>query len=181
MLAPQGLGAAMMMPIAGRASDRTGAGKVVLVGLGFLLVGMLAFTQVADDTSYWLLGSAQFVLGLGMGATMMPAMTAAFQTMQRQQVARATTAMNIIQRVGGSIGVALLSVVLSHQLGGGQLGRTLPGTDIAGAFGTTFWWAFGIAALAAIPALVLPRRKPEPAELPAGEVPAEAAAEALAA
>src|SRR4051794_11885062 len=186
MLAPQGFGAALMMPIAGRATDRTGAGKVVLLGLSFLLVGMFAWTQVGADTSFWLLGSAQFVLGLGMGATMMPAMTAAFQTMARPQVARATTAMNIIQRVGGSIGVALLSVVLSHHLGGGQLGAPGAGVggpeQIADAFGTPFWWSRPLVAAAIVPALMLPRQKPSASEETAHEVaPAEAAAEALAA
>jgi EmrB/QacA subfamily drug resistance transporter len=159
LLAPQGLGAAIMMPIAGYVTDRTGAGKVVLAGLGLVLVGLFAFTQVGPHTSFWLLGSAQFVMGLGMGSTMMPAMTAAFQTMQRAQVARATTAMNIIQRVGGSIGVALLSVVLSHQLGGGGLQRA-GGPGAADAFGHTFWWALALVAAAGVPALLLPRRKP---------------------
>jgi EmrB/QacA subfamily drug resistance transporter len=155
LLAPQGLGAAIMMPIAGRLTDQRGPGKVVVGGLALVLAGLLAFTQVGPHTSLWLLGGAQFVMGLGMGSTMMPAMTAAFQTMERPQVARATTAMNIIQRVGGSIGVALLSVVLSHQLAGARRGG-----NIAAAFGHTFWWALALMAAALIPALLLPRSRP---------------------
>ena len=175
LLAPQGLGAAIMMPIAGRLTDRIGPGKVVLVGLVPLLIGLAGFTQVTDHTSYALLIGCQFLMGLGMGSTMMPAMTAAFQSMQRGQVARATTAINIIQRVGGSIGVALLSVVLTHELGGGGLARHA-GPGAAGAFGNTFWWALVLMALAALPALFLPRSRAA-----ATQVPAEAAAEAMAA
>jgi hypothetical protein len=108
---------------------------------------------------------------------MMPAMTAAYQTLQRQQLARATTALNIIQRVGGSIGTALLSVVLTHGLasrlpGGNEGGlaaaqsvgpaaRERIAPDIAEAFGHTFWWAAGIIVLAVIPALLLPRHRPQ--------------------
>jgi EmrB/QacA subfamily drug resistance transporter len=188
LLAPQGVGAALMMPIAGKITDDVGPGKVVLTGLTFLLIGMLGFTQVGADTSFWILGGAQFFMGLGMGAAMMPAMTAAYQTLQRQQMARATTALNIIQRVGGSIGTALLSVVLTHQLasrlpdgGAGGLGaaQSLPAgardaaaPKIAEAFGHTFWWGLGIIVLAIVPALLLPRTKPAapPAE---GTAPAE--------
>jgi hypothetical protein len=130
-------------------------------------------------------------MGLGMGASMMPAMSAAYQTLQRNQLARATTALNIIQRVGGSIGTALLSVVLTHQLvsripsadgsglaaaqsaGVAEKARLAP--TIADAFGNTFWWAAGIIALATIPALMLPRHKPQ---VPAAPVAEQEAAEA---
>jgi EmrB/QacA subfamily drug resistance transporter len=188
LLAPQGLGAAIMMPIAGRLTDQRGPGKVVVGGLALVLAGLLAFTQVGPHTSLWLLGGAQFVMGLGMGSTMMPAMTAAFQTMERPQVARATTAMNIIQRVGGSIGTAFLSVVLTHQLssrlpgngnGGLSAAQSVPASarahvtpKIAEAFGTTFWFGAAVIALAVIPALLLPRHKPE---APAAPEAAEAA------
>ena len=155
----------------------------VLGGLSLLLVGMLGFTQVGADTSFVFLGGSQFLMGLGMGAAMMPAMSAAYQTLQRQQVARATTALNIIQRVGGSIGTAFLSVVLTHQLssrlpGAGEQGlgaaqslspaaRETVTPKIAEAFGHTFWFAAGVLLLAFIPASLLPRRKapqPEPPE-----------------
>ena len=33
LMAPQGLGAAMVMPIAGRLTDRLGGGRIALVGL----------------------------------------------------------------------------------------------------------------------------------------------------
>ncbi|QEC49453.1 DHA2 family efflux MFS transporter permease subunit [Baekduia soli] len=182
LLAPQGVGAALMMPVAGKITDQAGPGKVVLGGLVLLLLGMLGFTRVGADTSFWFLGGSQFLLGMGMGATMMPAMSAAYQTLARPQVARATTALNIIQRVGGSIGTATLSVVLTHQLAGrlpgaGQSGlsaaQSVPASAraevaprIAEAFGHTFWWAVGVIVLAVIPALLLPRRRPS---LPTGE------------
>lgn len=174
LLAPQGLAAAMMMPLSGKLTDTHGPGKVVLGGLVLLVIGLFGWTHVGVDTPLWFTASCQFVLGLGMGASMMPAMAAAYQEMTRDQVARATTALNIIQRVGGSIGVALLSVVLTHQLnsvlpaaaaGDGLTGaQTLPAAareqvlpGVADAFGHTFWWSLAIAAIAAVPALWLPR------------------------
>ncbi|HEU4973738.1 MAG TPA: DHA2 family efflux MFS transporter permease subunit [Baekduia sp.] len=197
LLAPQGLGAALMMPIAGKLSDRNGPGKVVLSGLCLLVIGIGLFTQVSADTSFWLMGATQFVLGLGMGSTMMPAMTAAYQSLEHQQIARATTALNIIQRVGASIGTALLSVVLSHELAsqlGSRAGNGLAAAQgapaaareavapkIADAFGHTFWWSAAIVLLAFLPALMLPRTPPAPAAAPTGEAAgAEAEAPVLA-
>jgi len=180
LIAPQGLGAAMMMPLSGKLTDSRGAGTVVIGGLGLIALGLFGWTQVEVDTSLYFTAGCQFVLGLGMGASMMPAMAAAYQEMTRDQVARATTALNIIQRVGGSIGVALLSVVLTHQLNSvlpaAAAGHGLSGAQslpagareqviggVAEAFGHTFWWSLGIAALAVIPALWLPRKRPEEA------------------
>jgi EmrB/QacA subfamily drug resistance transporter len=184
LLIPQGVGAAVMMPIAGRLTDRSGAGRVVIAGLLVIIVGFFSFTQVTATTSYWLIGGSLFLLGLGMGATMMPAMSAAFQTMTHDAVPRATAALNILQRVGGSIGTALLSVVLSDQLvdrfpkaaGGNALGvvQNVPpavhdkvAPQIASAFAHTFWWALALVALALVPALLLPRRRPADPDEPA--------------
>ena len=47
---------------------------------------------------------------------MMPAMAAAYSTLERWQVPRATPMLNVMQRVGGSLGTAVLAVVLQHEL-----------------------------------------------------------------
>ncbi|MEI2703647.1 MAG: DHA2 family efflux MFS transporter permease subunit [Baekduia sp.] len=176
LLAPNGVAAAIAMPIAGRYTDRHGAGHVVRLGLLFLGVGLFGFTHVSTDTSFWFMAGCQVLLGLGMGSAMMPSMAAAYQQMKHEQVARATTALNILQRAGGAIGIALLSVVLTHQLtstlpgGAGENG--LSGTQslppqareqmlpaVAHAFGHTFWWALAIAVVAVIPSLWLPTER----------------------
>ena len=61
-----------------------------------------------------------------------------------------------IQRLGGAIGTALFAIVLSRQAGAGAFGSGGAGA-LAGAFGTTFWVAAGLIALAVVPALLLPR------------------------
>ena len=81
LLAPQGLGAMLTMPIAGRLTDKMGPGKFVLGGLALIAVGMGVFTQLTDTTSYVLILGSLFVMGLGMGMTMMPIMTAALATL----------------------------------------------------------------------------------------------------
>ena len=81
LLAPQGIGAMITMPIAGILADRIGPGKIVLVGITVITVGMAMFTQIGADTSYAYILGALFVMGLGMGGTMMPIMTAALATL----------------------------------------------------------------------------------------------------
>ncbi len=44
----------------------------------------------------------------------MPAMAAAFASLQRSELSDATPQLNVLQRVGGSIGTAVLAVVLQR-------------------------------------------------------------------
>ncbi|KAA1422647.1 DHA2 family efflux MFS transporter permease subunit [Mumia zhuanghuii] len=119
LLVPQGVGAMLTMPIGGMLTDKIGPGKIVLTGLALTAAGMAVFTQVAADTSYWILLPGLFVMGLGMGLTMMPTMTAALATLTDHTIARGSTLMNIVQQVAASIGTAVFSVVLTNQLSGG--------------------------------------------------------------
>jgi EmrB/QacA subfamily drug resistance transporter len=168
LMAPQGIGAAAAMPLAGRFTDRIGGGRVAVFGLTVLTIATIPFAFLKADTSYDLLAGLLVLRGLGIGASMMPAMAAAYAALDRAEVPRATSALNVMQRIGGSLGTALLAVVLQGQItdrlpaaGGGTLGR-LPDAvrervadPLAAAFAATFWWAVAFSAIAIIPAVVL--------------------------
>jgi EmrB/QacA subfamily drug resistance transporter len=180
LLAPQGLGAMVTMPIAGLLADKTGARKIVMVGIVLITLGMVTFTQVGPDTSYALLLGSLFVMGLGMGATMMPIMTAALQTLTDHNLARGSTLMNIVQQVAGSVGTALMSVVLTNAYQSRDAANTLVQasqdpklmgslspqaiarglSQMADSFGVTFVVATVLIALCLVPAAMLSNRKP---------------------
>jgi EmrB/QacA subfamily drug resistance transporter len=183
LMAPQGLGAMIAMPIAGRITDRVGAYKIVPIGVLVMIAGTIAYTQVTTTTSETLLAGALFVRGLGLGMSMMPSMSAAYQTLNAPQIPRATTTINILRQVGGSFGTAILAVILQRQIvsqlgkvagSGNLIGGTasIPEaarTQVAVAFGNSFWWAVGLSAIGIIPALWLPRVKPRSAPADAEE------------
>src|SRR5215218_8648055 len=187
LLAPQGFGAMIAMPIAGRLTDRTGVGRIVPVGLILVALSFLGLTQLEGDTSYWTFGGLLFVMGLGMGATMMPTFSGAMQTLRRAAIARASTTLNINQQVSASIGTAVLSVLLANAIaerlpGGGAGGgigdaaavpadvRAQLAGPLAEAFGSTFWWALVLVLIAlAVSTPLLPTQKPEPVDDPAAD------------
>ncbi|WP_317983783.1 DHA2 family efflux MFS transporter permease subunit [Nocardioides campestrisoli] len=116
LLAPQGIGAMLTMPVAGFLVDKIGPGKIVMTGVAVITLGMGLFTQIDAETSYTYLLTALFIMGLGMGATMMPIMTAALATLTDHTIARGSTLLNIQQQVAASIGTALFSVILTDRL-----------------------------------------------------------------
>ena len=174
LLAPQGIGAAVMLPISGRLTDRLGGGPVVVAGVSVIALATVPWVFVTSHTPYALLGALLFVRGMGLGASIQPTTAAAYAVLESSQVPRATAALNTLRQVGGSIGTALLAVVLQHESaaalsarggagGGGLLGPLPPGEreqisgPLATAFGHTFMWALAIALLAIIPAVALLR------------------------
>jgi EmrB/QacA subfamily drug resistance transporter len=128
LVAPQGLGAMLTMPIAGRLVDKMPIGRIAPFGLLLIVLGMFGLTQIDESTSYVLIIGCLFVMGLGMGATMMPLFTSALKTLSAHEVARGSTLLNINQQVASSCGVALMSVVLTNHLNDSPV---IPGTEKA--------------------------------------------------
>jgi EmrB/QacA subfamily drug resistance transporter len=179
LVAPQGIGAMVTMPIAGTLSDRLPVGRIVPVGLLLIIVGMFGLTQVDANTSYGFLIADLVVMGFGMGSTMMPLFTSALKTLKSHEVARGSTLLNIVQQIASSVGVAVMSVILTARLNDSpfangataiQTGRAPAGSlspadfasglvDAASGFATTYWVAWALVVLTLVPTYFLPRRQ----------------------
>jgi EmrB/QacA subfamily drug resistance transporter len=150
LLAPQGLGTALAMPVAGRLTDTHGPRRVVFAGSVVLVVSTAVLTQLTATTSYWLLAGVLLLRGLGFGATMMPAMAAGYRNLPPTAAGHASSVLQILSRVGGTLGAALMAVILAQQVTGT--------TDVAGAYADTMWWATVITAVGTVCTLLLPGR-----------------------
>jgi MFS family permease len=172
----QGIGMALILPLAGRLTDRFGGGPMALYGVTVTVVATIPFAMLGAHTPVPYIAAAMIFRGTGIGFAFMPAMTAAFASLKRSQLADATPQMNVLQRVGGSIGTALFAVVLQRALAGAHT----PAAEAA-AFGAAFWAAMIMAALALFPCIVLVRAERAARLESAAAAPPEALAEAVAA
>src|SRR5215467_6726393 len=172
LLAPQGLGAACAISLAGFLTDKVGARWVVPFGVALALAGTAMYARIGVSTPYWSLALALFLVGAGLGATITPSMAAAFQDLPRAVMGHATSAINVVQRVAGSVGSALLAVVLQGSITGslpgfrGGIGQAaaLAGASpraalaVSHAFAVSFGVALALSAVALVPAVLLPGR-----------------------
>jgi MFS family permease len=145
LLAPQALGSAVVLVLGGKLLVRFGPRMMMLAGIGLSLLGTIAFTQLGDGPSPLLLTVSLLVRGLGLGATTTPGMTMLYGSLDRSRIPRAASAINVVNRIGGSLGTALLVAVLHSEPSG------------AGSFGTTFTWALGLSVLSLVPAVFFPK------------------------
>ena len=174
LMAPQGIGAAFIMRKAGSITDRVGPRRIVPFGILLMAAATVPFAFVTTSTTEVLLAVTLFARGLGLGLTMMPITAAAYFDLNHAEIPKATTTMNIVRQVGGSVATALFAVVLERQIvahlgtaakrAGGSSGIIsaavkLPprvADPVAAAFAHTFWWSVGAILLAFIPTLFLP-------------------------
>jgi EmrB/QacA subfamily drug resistance transporter len=174
LVGPQGLGMLVAMPVAGRLTDRFGGGRVALGGVSVLCLSTIPLAFIGAGASIAGISMVLLVRGVGIGFSFMPAMTAAFASLAPEQLSDATPQLNVLQRIGGAIGTAVLAVVLQRASGHGP-----SVTHLAHAFNTAYWWSFAIAALGLIPCLVLLRAENPRAKLTSGMANAEATIEPL--
>ncbi|WP_436698752.1 DHA2 family efflux MFS transporter permease subunit [Nocardioides sp. BYT-33-1] len=154
LLVPQGIGSLVSRAVVVRIVRRRGARVAAVVGFALTGLATVPFALVGPgdpsgaDATRWLLVGALLLRGLGIGMVVVPLMTVVFAGVDHDQVPHASIVARIGQQVGGSAGVALLSVVLVSAAGTG--GPAAPGFTVA------FWWTAGIAALATILSASLP-------------------------
>ncbi len=155
---PQGIGALVVMPIAGRLTERFGGGPIALIGVSILALTTIPFAFIGAHTSIVLISAILVLRGVSIGMSFMPAMTAAFASMRPDQLSDATPQINVLMRLGGAIGTAILAVALQRATVAHTVvpGHPTP-AGLADAFNVAYWFAFGIALLSLIPCFMLLR------------------------
>ncbi len=150
MLAPQAAGTAAVSLLTGRITDRVGPRPLMLCGLALALLGTvpLALLGHGPDPAPWLMATALVIRGAGLGLALVPGMSAVFVSVSRSDVPRAAGTVNVLNRLGGSLGTAVLTGILERSMASGRAPSA--------AFGTAFLWSCGLALLAFVPACFYP-------------------------
>ncbi|MCX2969342.1 MULTISPECIES: MDR family MFS transporter [Streptomyces] len=150
LLAPQGLGAAAGSVLVNRTIDRVAPRTLVVGGIALILVGTVPFTQLGHAPPDAVIASALAVRGVGMAMIGAPVMNIVYSRIEPEHLPRASGALSLLNTVGGSVGTAVLAVVLQGRL-------AARGAEVSWAFADTFWWVLGFCLVAAAGATRLPR------------------------
>ncbi|MGK5087073.1 DHA2 family efflux MFS transporter permease subunit [Bdellovibrionota bacterium FG-2] len=116
LMMPGALAVAFTMPIAGKLSDRVGARGPAVFGLCAVAYSMLMYRNIDITTSLWNVISPTLMRGVGMGFLMAPVMATAMNAVPRNKAGTTSSMLNLIQQVGGAIGIAFLATVLGHRI-----------------------------------------------------------------
>jgi EmrB/QacA subfamily drug resistance transporter len=150
LVAPTGIGAALAMRVGAKLTDRIGSGRTALAGGLISAAATVPFMLIGPDTSYLWLSVSMVVRGIGVGLCLMPAMTAAYRAVPPERISDGTVQLNVLNRLGGSVGTAVFTVVVQH-------GLNSPDFTVSGSFGAAYRWALAASVLASAPAILLAR------------------------
>ncbi len=132
LMAPLGLGMMCAYPLTGVLTARFGIRRLAAAGALLALVGTLPLPYMAGhDMLLPVLAISLFVRGAGMSAIGIPSITSGYASVRRQDLPMATTAMNIVQRLGGPTLTTLCATFLGWRLGSAPAPATVPNAFVA--------------------------------------------------
>lgn len=115
LMLPGSLILAVLMPGAGKLSDKLGARALTVTGLVLLGIFMYMYRYLDIDTTRWGIIYPTLIRGVGLAMMIAPISALAMNAVPKQKAGMASSMLNIIQQVGGSLGIAILSTVLSYR------------------------------------------------------------------
>ncbi|MRR56782.1 MAG: DHA2 family efflux MFS transporter permease subunit [Deltaproteobacteria bacterium] len=114
VLAPGGLATLIAMPLVGALIQKYDGRWVVLGGLVLGAWSMFMMQRFTLDASYWVFVWPRIVLGVGLGMIFVPLITITLSTIPKMEMGNATGINNLLRNIGGSVGIATATTLLSR-------------------------------------------------------------------
>jgi len=115
LMLPMALVVAVVLPIAGRMSDRMDGRIPITLGVLFSALSLywLSFVDLrtSSTTAYYML----MIRGLGIGFIFPPLMSMSLKSLPADKTASGSGLMNVSRQLGGAFGVAIVGVILERR------------------------------------------------------------------
>jgi EmrB/QacA subfamily drug resistance transporter len=165
--------------VAAAAVTRVGVKPALIFGMALFTVGLLYFTQVSPDGSYWAdLLPGFLIIGLGMPFAYVSITIAAVAGTKPQEAGLASGLINTSQQIGGAVGIAILtSIAVSHTDDAFATGAS-QSVALTDGFTAAFWAGAAISFVGLLVSIFVVRGRDlhQHQEAPAGEPALEPAA-----
>ncbi|NLU92749.1 DHA2 family efflux MFS transporter permease subunit [Chitinophaga sp. Ak27] len=111
LILPNSVFMAVLMPFAGRWSDKHGSREISMLGILLLAVSMYLFAELDRGSHLTAVIVTMTVRGIGMGLLLAPLNAATLSAVKPSEVTMASSISTLMQQVGGAIGIAVLAIV----------------------------------------------------------------------
>jgi EmrB/QacA subfamily drug resistance transporter len=153
--------------VAAQAVSRIGVKPVLIFGMTMLTLGLLYFTQVSVEGSYWAdLFPGFLILGVALPFAFVPITIAALAGTKPEEAGLASGLINTSLQIGGALGIALLSTIAVSTTDDAVASGTAVPVALTDGFVNAFWAGAAIAFVGVLVSIFLVRgrdlRLPEP-------------------
>jgi EmrB/QacA subfamily drug resistance transporter len=140
--------------------NRSGVKPALVFGMSMLTIGLVYFTQVSVDGSYWAdLFPGFLILGIGIPFAFVPITIAALAGTKPEEAGLASGLINTTQQVGGALGIAILSTIAVTTTDDAVARGTAAPVALTDGFVNAFWAGAAIAFAGVLVSLFLVREK----------------------
>ena len=161
MVAPGGLAMGLLGPRVGRVFDRLGGRVLVVPGSIGVVVALGTLSRLGESTPLAFVVGAHLLLMMSLAAMFTPAFTLGLGALPPHLYSHGSSLLGTAQQVAAAIGTALSVTVLASR----SAALAADGASASAAFVGGLQWAFGVATVISLGAVViafrLPSRLPE--------------------
>jgi MFS transporter, DHA2 family, multidrug resistance protein len=115
VLSPGGVVTLAMMFVVGRLAAKVQPKYLIIAGAVLIALSMYSMTNVYGDLGFWFMAQSRMLLGLGLPLIFVPIMAASYDGIPPSKTDQASAMINAARNTGGSIGVSIVSNVLTHR------------------------------------------------------------------
>src|SRR6202045_674976 len=115
MLSPGGVVTMVMMFVVGRLAAKVQPKYLIVAGAVIVALSMYDMTNVYGDLGFWFMARLRMLFGIGLPMIFVPIMTASFDGIHPSKTDQASAIINAARNTGSSIGVSIVSNVLTHR------------------------------------------------------------------
>jgi EmrB/QacA subfamily drug resistance transporter len=169
---PPAIALAAAAQVAGKRLAALGAGRLLVIGMGLISVGLIWLGQASTSGSYWSEVFVPFVIaGVGIGTTFVSVTVAGMAGVQPREVGLASGLINTSRQIGASLGLAILATTATSRTSS-LFGHTTVHAALTSGFDRAFLLGGILAGAGALASAVLiplrrpPRAAPAEAGLP---------------
>ena len=144
--------------VAAYAVTRVGVKPALILGMSMLTLGLLYFTQVSVNGSYWAdLFPGFLILGVAIPFAFVPITIAALAGTKPQEAGLASGLINTSQQIGGAVGIAALSTIAVTTTEDETASGTAMPVALTDGFVNAFWAGVAIAAVGLLVSIFMVR------------------------
>jgi DHA2 family multidrug resistance protein len=115
VLSPGGVVTMVMMFVVGRLAAKVQPKYLIVAGAVICALSMYGMTNVYADLGFWFMAHSRMLLGVGLPLIFVPIMAASYDGIEPSKTDQASALINAARNTGGSIGVSIVSNVLTHR------------------------------------------------------------------
>ncbi|QIG99460.2 DHA2 family efflux MFS transporter permease subunit [Bradyrhizobium sp. 6(2017)] len=115
VLSPGGLVTMAMMFVVGRLAAKVQPKYLIVLGALVIAASMYSMTNVYGDLGFWFMARSRMLIGVGLPLIFVPIMAASYDGIPPDKTDQASALINAARNTGGSIGVSIVSNVLTHR------------------------------------------------------------------